>query len=146
MEQLANMTIGQLAGGAAGIFFLLSIFIEIAPIKINPISKFLKWLGKKINSDVIEKVDALEKEVMEMRQENEQQVAINCRYRILRFGDEVLHDVRHSKDHFEQILLDINAYERYCDKHVHFKNNITQTTTEIILERYKKCMADKDFL
>ena len=146
MEEIANMTIGQLLSGTAGFLFLLSLFIEIAPIKINPISKFLKWLGRKINSDVLEKVDELEKEVAKMREENEQQVVVSCRYRILRFGDEVLHEVRHSKDHFEQILLDITAYERYCEDHENFKNNITQTTTEIILERYKKCLENKDFL
>lgn len=146
MEELASMTLGQLLGGAAGIAAALSLFVEIAPIKINPISKFLKWLGRKINSDVLEKVGELETEVAEMRQENERQVVVSCRYRILRFGDEVMHGIRHSKDHFEQILLDIDEYERYCDEHRDFKNNITQNTTEIILERHKRCLVEHDFL
>lgn len=140
------MTIGQIVGGSAGIVFLISFFIEITPIKINPISKFLRWLGRKINGDVLEKVEEMERELTKMRDANEEQVVINSRYRILRFGDEVLHDIKHSKDHFEQILLDISAYDRYCEKHEDFANNITKTTSQIILERYKKCLEENSFL
>jgi len=146
MEELLTMPLGSLIGGMAGIAFLLSVFIEITPIKINPISKFLKWLGKKINGDTMEKLEQLEGEIAEIKETNEKQVVVNCRYRILRFGDEILHGVYHSKDHFEQILLDIDTYEKYCDKHHDFKNNITQATTEIILEQYKECRAKGTFL
>lgn len=146
MEALTNLTLGQLFGTAAGIAALISVFIEIAPIKVNPLSKLLGWAGEKFNGNVIQKVSDLEKKVMEMRDDNERQIAVNCRYRILRFGDEVLHGAHHSKDHFEQILLDIDTYEHYCAGHDDFKNNITHTTTEIILEAYKRCRAENDFL
>jgi len=146
LEQLLSMPISSLIGGTAGLAFLLSICIEITPIKINPISKFLKWLGKKINGDTMEKLKQMEREIIEIKEANEQQIVVNCRYRILRFGDEILHGIYHSKDHFEQILLDIDTYEKYCDRHHDFKNNITQATTEIILEQYKECRAEGTFL
>ena len=75
-----------------------------------------------------------------------EQEAINCRYRILRFGDEVKHGTRHSQEHFEQILADIDAYEIYCKDHKDFKNNKTKVTTERILDVYRKCVETDDFL
>lgn len=146
MEQAANITLGQLLGGGAGILMLLSVFVEISPMKINPVSAFLKWMGKKINGEVIEKVDKLETEVKALQQADAERDAINCRARILRFGDEVIHGVHHSKDHFDQTLRDIDTYEQYCSGHPNFKNNVTGMTTEKIKDVYKKRLDQNDFL
>ena len=137
IETLSTVSVGQALTGGVTVVALVSVFIEITPVKINPVSKFLAWLGRKINSEVIAKVDRLETEMQE---------AINCRYRILRFGDEVKHGTRHSQEHFEQILADIDAYEIYCKDHKDFKNNKTKVTTERILDVYRKCVETDDFL
>lgn len=146
MDQVANVTIGQIMGGGVGVLALLSVFVEISPVKINPVSAFLKWMGKKINGEVIEKVDKLETEVKAIQQADAERDAINCRARILRFGDEVIHGVRHSKDHFDQTLRDIDTYEKYCSSHPDFKNNVTGMTTEKIKDVYKKRLDQNDFL
>ena len=146
METLSTVSVGQIITGGAGLITVASVFIEISPVKINPISKFLAWLGRKINGEVIAKVDKLETEVTAMRKVNGEQEAINCRYRILRFGDEVKHGTRHSQEHFEQILADIDAYEIFCKDHKDFKNNKTRVTTERILDVYRECVETDDFL
>lgn len=146
MDNVANITVGQLLGGGAGVFVLLSVFVEISPVKINPVSAFLKWLGKKINGDLTEKVDKLGVEVKALQEADAERDAINCRTRILRFGDEVIHGAHHSKDHFDQTLRDIDTYENYCRDHPNFKNNVTGITTEKIKATYKKRLDLNDFL
>lgn len=146
IETLSAVSVGQVLAGGAGVIALVSVFIEITPVKINPVSRFLAWLGRKINGEVITKVDRLESEVQAMRKVNDEQEAINCRYRILRFGDEVKHGTRHSQEHFEQILADIDAYEIFCRDHKDFKNNKTRVTTERILDIYRECVETDDFL
>ncbi len=146
MDNIANITVGQLLGGGAGLFVLLSVFVEISPVKINPVSAFLKWLGKKINGELTEKVDKLGVEVKALQNADAERDAINCRTRILRFGDEVIHGTRHSKDHFDQTLRDIDTYEHYCSEHPTFKNNVTGITTEKIKAVYKKRLDLNDFL
>jgi hypothetical protein len=146
IETLSTVSVGQALTGGVTVVALVSVFIEITPVKINPVSKFLAWLGRKINSEVIAKVDRLETEVQAMRKADGEQEAINCRYRILRFGDEVKHGTRHSQEHFEQILADIDDYEIYCKDHKDFKNNKTKVTTERILDVYRKCVETDDFL
>ena len=146
IETLSTMSVGQILAGGAGAVTLVSVFIEITPVKINPVSKFLAWLGRKINGEVISKVDKLESQITAMQKVNDEQEAINCRYRILRFGDEVKHGTRHSQEHFEQILADIDAYEIFCKDHKDFKNNKTRVTTERILDVYRECVETDDFL
>ncbi len=146
METLMNLTIAEIFGGAAGVVILLSIFIEITPIKLNPVSSFLRWLGEKINKDVIERVDVLEKKMDSIESSNSKRDAVNCRVRILRYADEMRVGIRHSKESFDQILDDIDSYKRYCENHADFKNSKAVAATEIILSTYAECMDKNDFL
>lgn len=67
-------------------------------------------------------------------------------YRILHFNDELLHGIKHSKEHFDQTLSDITEYDSYCAKHPDFKNQITIHATKNILQTYDKCTAEASFL
>lgn len=48
-----------------GILAALGIVFEITPIKINPISSILKWIGKQTNKELNEKIDQSNKELVE---------------------------------------------------------------------------------
>ena len=60
---------------------------------------------KKAQLNNIERLEVLTREIG-------QSEATTCRYRILRFNDEILHEQRHTKEHFDQILDDITRYEQ----------------------------------
>ena len=123
-----------------------SVLIEISPIKINPWKWIARSIGKAVNGDVIAEVESLKKDVNALREESDERAAKDCRVRILRFGDEILHDKRHSKEHFDQILQDITDYEQYCESHPNFKNNMTTMTTAHIKSTYGKCLQNHSFL
>lgn len=139
------MGANELLAGGGGIVLLLTL-IEISSIKINPWSAIGRAIGRAINGEVLDKVGALEAEVQGIKDDIEEQAAVNCRARILRFGDEVLHNDRHSKDHFDQILRDIAKYELYCQNHPDFENNVTELTGQRIKEVYMRQLHDNDFL
>ena len=155
-----NMTVGQILGGLAGIVVLISAFIEITPIKVNPISAFLTWIGRKTSKDVMDqfgilesKVGALDDKFHELSNKvdkmsylMDERNVIACRVRILQFGDECRRNRQHSKEMFDQVLEDIDVYEHYCAAHEEFKNNKTVLTTERIKEAYAKCLKDDTFL
>lgn len=71
---------------------------------------------------------------------------IDCRVRILTFADEIRRGVRHSKETFDQVLSDIDTYERYCTEHPDFMNNKTVAAKAKILDVYSECMDNNDFL
>ena len=69
-----------------------------------------------------------------------------ARQRILRFNDEILFDKRHSKEHFDEILSDIDIYEDYCRTHEDYENNKAILAIATIREVYKDCLKTHDFL
>lgn len=72
--------------------------------------------------------------------------ATACRYRILRFNDELLHSQRHSQEHFNQILNDIEMYKLFCATHPEYKNGKAPFAIENIERVYKQQIANNDFL
>lgn len=78
--------------------------------------------------------------------EDEDEKARNSRYRILRFYDEICEGRKHSESHFEDILDDIDAYEKYCEAHPNFKNNRGHLAMRRIKEVYAKIKNSGGFL
>ncbi len=131
-------------GGGATV--VLMTLIQITPIKLNPWSWLGRAIGRAINSEVLEKVNTLTEEVKAIKEEDSEQWASLSRSHILRFGDELLHGMQHSKEHFDQILIDISKYEAYCDEHPNYKNNVANATIRLIKDTYQKCLQDNKFL
>lgn len=129
-----------------GLVLILMTLIQITPIKLNPWSWLGRCIGRAINGEVLEKVDALSQDVKNNKADDDEQWASLSRSHILRFGDELLHGVAHSKEHFDQILLDISKYEKYCDTHPEYLNNIANATIHQIKKTYQKCLEDNNFL
>jgi hypothetical protein len=143
---IASMTIGELAGAVGAVVAVVSTVIEISPIKVNPWSAVARCVGRAINKEVLEKVESLEKKVESIEKSQDERAAKDGRVRILRFGDEILHDEKHSKEHFDHILQDITEYEKYCHEHPDFKNDMTVITTARIKATYEQCLKEHSFL
>lgn len=145
-ETIQQLTVGDILGGCGAFILVLLTLVQISPIKINPWSWLARTMGRALNRDTNDRLDGLEKDVKEIKAKNEEHEAIECRGVILRFGDELRHGTKHSKEHFDQILLDISFYEHYCDTHTDFENNIALMTIEHIKDVYRKCLQEDSFL
>lgn len=121
-------------------------FVEKTSKTMKPLTKLAKAIGRAINGELMEKVDSLEQKVEKMAQDEQLQRAKDARTRVLRFGDELIHDVRHTKEHFDDVLRDITEYEKYCDEHPKFENDQMHITAEHIKETYHKCLKEHSFL
>lgn len=78
--------------------------------------------------------------------EDEDERARNQRYRILRFYDEMCSHQDHSESHFEDILDDIDDYEKYCASHPEFRNNRGKVAMEYIKDSYGAIKSRGGFL
>lgn len=134
-------------GTTALILVILLSFVQIAPINLNPWSAIAKCLGKALNGEITDKVDKLGKELETFRADYDEKEAFNCRTRILRFNDELIHGTpKHTKEHFDQIKMDIDAYEKYCKYNEDFRNGIAKDAIERIERVYKECGDKGTFL
>lgn len=151
----------------AAVVFIALTLIEITPIKLNPWSWFGKIVGKAFTGEVIKEIGTIKqdigglkndiggvqqevkdikKDVGDIREEAKEREATNRRTRILEFGDEILHDVDYSKEHWDSILMDITEYEHYCDDHPHYMNNVAKATIKHIKHMYDKHLDEDNFL
>ena len=91
-------------------------------------------------------VTEIKNDQVSMRNEIAEDRATDARIRILGFSDEVRHNVKHSKESFDQINLDIDTYRRYCDGHPDYKNNRAVMAIANIERVYAECLRKQDFL
>lgn len=105
-----------------------------------------KWKKADQQDAIMAKLDSLNGRMDRMEAEAEEREIRHARIRILRFRDECSHDVRHSEEHFEQVIEDIDAYETYCTDHPDFKNNKAVASIQIIKDTYKRRLVNNDFI
>ena len=132
--------------GMIGLLIILAGMIKIPKLELNIWNLIGRTIGRSINKEVLEQVNRLSKEVDTLKKDEELERARQARQRILRFNDEILFNKRHSKEHFDEILDDIDTYEDYCDAHEDYENNKAVLAISTIREVYKECLKDHDFL
>lgn len=121
------------------------------------IKKALRGFGNSINADIIKRIEVLEEGFLvcskdmrdELRahiQKTEEERVDRARSRILRFNDEIMTDIEHSKEHYDEILEDIDKYEEYCDTHPNYENNKAVLAIKTIKEEYLYCLEHHKFL
>ena len=126
------MSMKEFVETGGSVLLIALTLVQVAPIRINPWSTIARAIGKALNADLNEKMDANE--------------AKTARYRILRFDDEIRHKIRHSKEHFDQIIEDVDTYERYCQDHPRFPNGKAVSATDNVKRTYEKCKDENSFL
>ena len=146
IEAISEMSAGELIRYIALAVAGVAAFVEKTSKTVKPLTKLARAIGRAINGDLIDKVEGLEEKIEKMDQDDKLQRAKDARTRVLRFGDELIHDVRHTKEHFDDVLRDITEYEKYCDEHPKFENDQMHITAEHIKETYHKCLKEHSFL
>lgn len=139
-------SIKQIGLYSGGMLIVLMTLVQITPIKLNPWSWLGRTIGRAINGEVLDKLKKLTEEVEKNKNDNDEQWITLSRTHILRFGDEILHGVSHSKEHFDQILFDISKYEKYCKEHPLYQNDVANATIKQIRKTYQKCLDENTFL
>ena len=132
--------------GMIGLLVILAGMIRIPKLELNIWNLIGRTIGRSINKEVLEKVSQLSREVDILKKDEELERVRQARQRILRFSDEILFEKRHSKEHFDEILDDIDTYEEYCRTHEDYENNKAVLAIATIREVYKDCLKTHDFL
>mgnify|MGYP004611849397 CR=1 FL=1 len=132
---------------------VLMTLVEIAPIKVNPWSALVRFLSRNLNADVTDRLDAMQKCLEEVQEKLNEHIssdddrnARSWRTQILRFNDELVHGVRHTKEHFDEMLGIIHDYETYCTTHKNFPNGQCVHAIANINRVYDELLESHDFL
>lgn len=154
------MSLYEIVFGSSGVLILLLTVIELVPIKINPWSKLAENIGKAFNKPALDKITSVEQQLKKTNEKlaetnkkldghmanDELQKAEDARAAALRFNNELLRGIPHTREEFFEVLQKIDVYEDYCDKHKDYENNRAVHAIANINRVYDERLAKHDFL
>lgn len=125
--------------GQALIYLIASgTLIEISPIKFNPITMVLKWMGDKMNYGIKAELDALKKAQEEQRKDFRDYKVAQYRYEIFQFENEIRdNNDHHTEEQYNHILEQCKSYEDYCKEY-----NIPNGKAEMAIKHIRDVCYD----
>ena len=140
------MSLKEIFLGGGSLLVILLTLVEFAPIKINPLSALAKAIGRAVNADVLRELKSMKDDLSDHIRMDDERNADEHRARILRFNNELLRDIPHTKEEFIDVLADIDFYEQYCRDHENYKNNRAVHAIANISRVYDDRLQKHDFL
>lgn len=139
------MSVEEIVGLIVKIAVGLSVFIQISPIKWNPISLLLKWIGKELNKESNSKIDELKKAVQDLEENQDTNEKDRIRWEILDFANSCRNNIRHTKDEFQHII-DLNDKYKKLLKKTNDTNGVFDVEYDYIKKIYTERQEKNDFL
>lgn len=107
---------------------------------------FWQWMADRSKGGLRQSIEAIRKELDKMKASEDEREANNARRRILRYNDELKRNVKHSLEYFNDILSDVDYYERFCETHHEYQNSKAVMAIENIRRCYRICTEENSFL
>ncbi|MBO7451520.1 MAG: hypothetical protein J6U54_14235 [Clostridiales bacterium] len=130
---------------SSGLWGLIQFLISRKDKTSEKIDETNKKIDEKIN-ETNKKIDEVMIVIKEVSDRVDTNSATNARTRILRFDDELINGVHHSREYFQQTLEEIDVYEAYCAKHPHYRNNACVIAIEHIRKVYLELLDKGSFI
>ena len=120
--------------------------IVLAVLGSGAFFTFIQYLINRYDSRRSE-LKTIQKEITTIRGEIAENKVTTSRRRILDASDAILNTgVHHSKEWFDQLLDDIDNYDRYCVSHPDYRNSVAVSAIANIKRIYQQCLETSSFL
>ncbi len=116
-----------------------SVFIEVSPIKVNPLKWLLKSIGKEINGEIHNEIKLTKQELEKLAVRVDENEIDRIRYEILDFANSCKNGRKHTKDEFQHIIEINKKYHDILDMRKK-SNGLVDIEYEYVLEVYKTCI------
>ena len=147
------MTLKEILWGSGGAIIILLTLIQITPIKVNPWTAVGRAIGRALNADLFKELDEVKRSQKAIKEALDAHVRIDDernadghRARILRFNNELIQRIPHTREEFIEVLTEIDYYERFCTTHPDYKNNRAVHAIDNIGRVYNERMKEHDFI
>lgn len=137
---------------------LLSIIVIMSLIqwlskRHNPWETFFNWVGSNLFKTQNNRLDKIEERLNDIEHQNEVQdqqrledQAVSARRKIVLAADEIcILPTAHTYEWYNQLMQQIDFYEKYCETHTGFPNEQAVMSIDIIKESYTKHKKEDSF-
>ncbi|MBS6533635.1 MAG: hypothetical protein KH338_08395 [Oscillospiraceae bacterium] len=140
------MSIQELLTGGGGLLVLALTVIQLAPIKVNPWSAIAKAIGRAVNAEVLAELERTRIRLDDHIRTDDERAADMHRARILRFNQELIRQIPHTREEFIEVLTEIDRYQRFCREHPDYPNSRAVHAIANIGRVYDERLQKHDFL
>ena len=140
------MSIQELLTGGGGLVVLALTVIQVAPVKINPWSAIAKAIGRAVNAEVLAELERTRIKLDNHIKTDDERAADMHRARILRFNQELIRQIPHTREEFIEVLTEIDRYQRFCREHPDYPNSRAVHAIANIGRVYDERLQKHDFL
>lgn len=114
---------------------IFSVFIQITPVKWNPLTSFAKWLSKIFTKELNESIEDLQDDLKDIREDIDENEKDRIRWEVLNFANTCRHDHKHTKDEFQHIITLNDKYKVLLER-TKDKNGIFESEFKYIKDLY----------
>ncbi len=140
-----SVTVSIICACIALLGVLLNLFMPRIWSKRDKSAGKLDTITMEIGN-VKQEVGNVKQTLAEHIEEDERRDILQARRRVIDFADECRRGVRHSEEHFNNVLEDITVYDRYCASHPAFPNRQAESSIRLIMDVYDVCKRENDFI
>ena len=139
-------------GPLIALFLIATTLVQVAPLKINPWSAMFRWIGDKLNTGVITKINEVEKKVdniesrLDKHIEDSNAAEIRARRQaILDFASSLIRGDNYNREKFEFMMKECDSYKKHC-KENDIINGVADTSIQEIKRVYEEKYRTNGFL
>lgn len=139
-------------GPLIAFFLVATTVVQVAPIKLNPWSGIVRWIGDKLNSGVIKKIGEVENKVdnIDARLNNhikdsDEKDIRDRRQAILDFASSIIRGENYNREKFQFMITECDSYQKYC-KDNDVINGVADASIREIRRVYDERLRNNSFL
>jgi len=152
IEAVTGMPVSEALGQGIVWIIVLSMFVEITPVKLNPVTMFFDWIkklireiGNALNGPVLDELAKQKKTMSDIRDTVDDNEIDRIRWEILDFANSCRQGKKHTHDEFIHII-ELNAkYHKILNRR-ELENGIIDLEYGFITKIYARCEEEDDFL
>ena len=127
------------------VIVIFSIFIQITPIKWNPITTFAKWLGKIFTKELSDLITTMQENIDDIRDDIDENEKDRIRWEVLDFANSCRNGRQHTQEEFRHIAT-LNDKYKILRERTKDKNGVFEAEYKYIDELYQERLKKNDFL
>lgn len=119
--------------------------VQVTPIKIDPWTKLIKWLGQLLSGHLQKQLDDLTSDMMCIKRDLDNKVTNDMRWNILDFSNSCKNGRQHTREEWHHVISQLAEYEELIESKK-FVNGVMVEESKYLKELYQERNQKNDFL
>lgn len=129
-------------GGVITLLVIVSLLVQISPLKLDPWS----WIGDQLNKNIKKEISEMRTDVSTTEKKLDEHIAQSLRTKIINFQDDILQKgMLKTQAQWKEVQRACGEYEAYITANNLVNGDATEAI-EFIHQEYQRCASTRNFM